>query len=180
MTDVLDRFTAMRPPTTADGDWADTPAGRLALARIHHRAALDSPVDQVRPGRRWLRPVLIVSGAAVVAAGATAAAVVITRAPADPAQVVCMRTASPVADGAGITLSNPTPAAALQACATRWSSLFPGDPVPAGFAVCVYPVGPDERGVMQGGGQVVIPADSTRADSSAACTAAGFDPVATS
>lgn len=180
MTDTDDRFAAMRPPTDADHDWADSDAGRMTLARIHHRAARNESTDWIHLGRRWLRPVLVVSAAAVAVAGATAAVVIISRSPTNPAQVVCLRSASTAADGAGIILADPTPAAALQACSTQWTSLFPGDTKPRGFAVCVYPVTPVRDGRTEGGGQVVIPAASTSTDSSAACTAAGFDPITTS
>lgn len=181
MTDILDRFAAVRPPTAADDDWADSAAGRMALVRIHHRAVLTETPDQARVGRpRWLRRAVAVSAAILVVGGATAAAVVISRDPNNPALVVCMRTASPEADGVGLTLTDPTPAAALQACSSRWVKLFPGDKPPNGFAVCVYPVSPGRNGELGGGGQVVIPAAKTSADSAAACTAAGFVPIATS
>lgn len=157
---------AARPATEADHAWAFSPHGMHTLTSIQHRITRESTVDP-RTSRTKRGLILAAVGAAV--AGSLAFTVLHVREPAAAGVAMCNQTASTTSNGAGVELTDPTPAGARAACDQRWIELWPNTPRPAAFAVCTFPASDGNTG----GGQVVIPARSGQAND-AACTAAGF------
>lgn len=165
---VMKALSDARPPTAADDAWAYSAQGATSLAMVHQRITQET----VRPtSRRPRAAVLLGVGVLTVgAAGSLAFTVLQTREPVSPQTVVCNQTASPGSDGAIVSLSSTGPDAAITACSTRWSELWPTTPEPTGFAYCVYPASQGN----EGGAGVVIPASGTQSNVTS-CRAAGFD-----
>jgi hypothetical protein len=167
MPDTITRhLQSLRPPTQADAGWTDSARGQAVLNRVHEHAGAS---------RRFAlrRRVLGGSIGAVLAlaGGGVAYATISGGEPADVHQVLCLRTASLEADGAGFAVPDGTPQAAAKVCAARWDEAFPRVAKPTRFAVCVYP-----RNEHSTGGEVAIPAALGSSDADE-CHRAGFVPL---
>lgn len=117
----------------------DFPAGRLQLRK---EQLVSEIFTASQPStRRHSRRVLIVA-AAVVGAAVTAAAAyggyTLTRSATQVASIGCYESVSLGANTAVVRSGNGSPVAA---CAGIWSSAFPGDERPSGFAACVLDSG---------------------------------------
>jgi hypothetical protein len=167
MPDILTRHLQnLRPPTQADAGWTDSVPGQAVLNRVHESANASHPFGLRR------RVVGVSIGAALaLAGGGVAYATISGGEPADAHQVLCLRTASLEADGAGFAVPNGTAQAAAKVCADRWDEAYPGVAKPTHFAVCVYP-----RNEHSTGGEVALPATPGSSDADA-CHRAGFVPI---
>ena|SRR5215469_18542850 len=117
----------------------DLPAGRLQLRKeqlVSHIFTTSYPSARRRP-RRVLVVVAAVVGAAVTAAAAYGG-YTLTRSATQLHSVGCYESVSLSANTAVVSAGNGSPAAA---CAGVWSSAFPGDEQPSGFAACVLDSG---------------------------------------
>ncbi len=167
MPDTLTRrLQSLRPPTSADAGWAHSARGEAALNRVHEGAG----ASRRSSVRRRVAGVSI-GAALALAGGGVAYATISGGQPADAHRVLCLRTASLEADGAGFAVPNGTPQAAAKVCADRWDEAYPGVAKPTRFAVCVYP-----RNAHSTGGEVALPADAGSSDAEA-CRRAGFVPI---
>ena len=117
----------------------DLPAGRLQLRKeqlVSHIFTAPQRSTHRRPRR------VLIALAVVVVAAVTAAAAyggyALTRSATPVVTVGCYETVSLSANTAVISAGDGSPVAA---CAGVWSSAFPGDEQPSGFAACVLDSG---------------------------------------
>lgn len=168
MSDAFDRLVALRPPVADEADWAASPAGRAALARVH-AAAPKPPWWR----RRWVVVPTIVIGLAG-AAGAGVAFAPADRTPVATAMVCLGTTSTGDQNLIGIdALPGDAHTLIVAQCNEAFTAI--GQPAAVDFAECVIP--PERNQV--GGAEIAVPNNAvvTPANAAAVCQAAGFDPA---
>lgn len=169
MSDGFDRLVALRPEVPDETGWADSPAGREVLARVH---AAGAGRRRWWTRRRFVVPTVLIGIGAAVGGG-------VAFAPASRTPVVqdvgCLdRTSDGFESYSFSGLQRRTPHAEIVArCNAERKGA--GHAPATDFALCVVPPGRNQVG----GSILAIPSDVvvTSANAAAVCQAARYEPL---
>ena len=169
MTDTFDDLVALRPDVPDETGWANSPAGRDVLARVHAAP----PRRSWWRRRRFVVPTVVIGFGAAVAAGVAFAPA--DREPVAHIAVVCEgRTSDGSQSLTAIAATSQSGHAVIVAqCNAELAA--EGKPAPVDWALCVVSV---HRGQI-GGAEIAVPV-TVRVDAANAatvCQEAGHEPL---